>query len=157
MESKKLEKPCENATFQALQGVMKPDEETGGVFPTENYFVHGFDANRPDNEIEFMGTFLDEDNIPLLVKDNGYGMTEEEVVVLNQKIEEPIRHSRENFGLKNLNQRLKLFYGPSYGLHIEKNESGGSTVFIKIRKMTVEEYEENRKQLREPEGNPGSR
>ena len=34
MESKKLEKPCENATFQALQGVMKPDEETGGVFPT---------------------------------------------------------------------------------------------------------------------------
>ncbi|MDY5525762.1 MULTISPECIES: hypothetical protein [Eisenbergiella] len=36
------------------------------------------------------------------------------------KIEEPIRHSRENFGLKNLNQRLKLFYGPSYGLHIEK-------------------------------------
>ena len=32
MESKKLEKPCENATFQALQGVMKPDEETGGVF-----------------------------------------------------------------------------------------------------------------------------
>ena len=123
----------------------------------ENYFVHGFDANRPDNEIEFMGTFLDEDNIQLLVKDNGYGMTEEEVVVLNQKIEEPIRHSRENFGLKNLNQRLKLFYGPSYGLHIEKNESGGITVFIKIRKMTVEEYEENRKQLREPEGDPGSR
>ena len=36
MESKKLEKPCENATFQALQGVMKPDEETGGVFPTMN-------------------------------------------------------------------------------------------------------------------------
>lgn len=36
MESKKLEKPCENATFQALQGVMKPDEETGGVFPTKN-------------------------------------------------------------------------------------------------------------------------
>lgn len=34
MESKKLEKPCENATFQALQGVMKPDEETGGVFQT---------------------------------------------------------------------------------------------------------------------------
>ena len=34
MESKKLEKPCENATFQALQGVMNPDEEPGGVCPT---------------------------------------------------------------------------------------------------------------------------
>ena len=39
MESKKLEKPCENATFQALQGVMKPDEETGGVFPGE-HIIH---------------------------------------------------------------------------------------------------------------------
>ena len=39
MESKKLEKPCENATFQALQGVMKPDEETGGVFPTMKEFL----------------------------------------------------------------------------------------------------------------------
>ena len=34
MESKKLEKPCENATFQALQGVMKPDGDTGSVLPT---------------------------------------------------------------------------------------------------------------------------
>lgn len=34
MESKKLEKACENAAFQALQGVIKPDEENGSVFPT---------------------------------------------------------------------------------------------------------------------------
>ena len=34
MESKKLEKPRENGTFSTVQGVMKPDEETGGVFPT---------------------------------------------------------------------------------------------------------------------------
>ena len=34
MESKKLEKPRKNGTFLTVQGVMKPDEETGGVFPT---------------------------------------------------------------------------------------------------------------------------
>ncbi len=34
MESKKLGKPRENGTFSTVQGVMKPDEETGGVFPT---------------------------------------------------------------------------------------------------------------------------
>ena len=48
MESKKLEKPCENATFQALQGVMKPDEETGGVFPT----MKSLDAKKGDNKAE---------------------------------------------------------------------------------------------------------
>ena len=34
MESKKLEKPRENGTFSTVQGVMKPDEEDRGVFPT---------------------------------------------------------------------------------------------------------------------------
>ena len=35
MESKKLEKPRENGTFSTVQGVMKPDEEERGVFPTK--------------------------------------------------------------------------------------------------------------------------
>lgn len=34
MGSKKLEKPRKNGTFSTRQAVMKPDEETGGVFPT---------------------------------------------------------------------------------------------------------------------------
>ena len=34
MESKKLEKPRENGTFSTVQGVIKPDEEDRGVFPT---------------------------------------------------------------------------------------------------------------------------
>ena len=34
MESKKLEKPRKNGAFSTIQGVTKPDEETGGVFPT---------------------------------------------------------------------------------------------------------------------------
>ena len=36
MESKKLEKPRENGTFSTVQGVMKPDEEDRGVFPTKD-------------------------------------------------------------------------------------------------------------------------
>uniref|UniRef100_UPI00307A7B98 hypothetical protein n=1 Tax=Dysosmobacter welbionis TaxID=2093857 RepID=UPI00307A7B98 len=34
MESNTLEKPRENGTFSTVQGVMKPDEEDRGVFPT---------------------------------------------------------------------------------------------------------------------------
>ena len=33
MEPQKLEKPRKNGTFSTRQAVMKPDEETGGVFP----------------------------------------------------------------------------------------------------------------------------
>lgn len=35
MESKKLEKPRKNGAFSTRQAVTKPDEETGGVFPTK--------------------------------------------------------------------------------------------------------------------------
>ena len=49
MESKKLEKPCENATFQALQGVMKPDEETGGVFPSKQPYSRRYADNMSIN------------------------------------------------------------------------------------------------------------
>ena len=34
MESKKLEKSRKSGAVSTIQGVMKPDEETGGVFPT---------------------------------------------------------------------------------------------------------------------------
>jgi sensor histidine kinase YesM len=107
----------------------------------ENYFVHGFDAARTDNEIDFVSKSLNEHDILVQVTDNGSGMTEEQLDELNRSIAEPPRHNRKNFGLRNLNQRLKLFYGPDYGLTVSRNAKGGVTVSIRIRRMTVEEYE----------------
>lgn len=108
----------------------------------ENYFVHGFDSRKEDNSIHITGKVSGEKNMLLTIEDNGFGMSDEEIEKLNQKIEEPIRHGQTSYGLKNLNQRLKLFYGPDYGLNIKRNEYGGLTVEIKIRKMGLEEYEE---------------
>ena len=44
MESKKLEKPRKNGAFSTRQAVTKPDEETGGVFPT----MKPLDGSRKD-------------------------------------------------------------------------------------------------------------
>ena len=44
MEPKKLEKPRKNGAFSTRQAVMKPDEETGGVFPT----MKPLDGSRKD-------------------------------------------------------------------------------------------------------------
>ena len=46
MESKKLAKPRKNGAFSTRQAVMKPDEETGGVFPTMKPLK---DANAANN------------------------------------------------------------------------------------------------------------
>lgn len=52
MESKKLEKPCENATFQALQGVMKPDGDTGSVLPTMKPLEKAAPAQRQEAPVQ---------------------------------------------------------------------------------------------------------
>ena len=108
----------------------------------ENYFIHGFDAGETDNFIRITGNVSEDHNILLTIEDNGYGMKESGIEALNKKIEEPIRHGKDSYGLKNLNQRLKLFYGPDYGLHVKGNDYGGLTIQIKIRKMNIEDYEE---------------
>ena len=46
MEPKKLAKPRKNGAFSTRQAVMKPDEETGGVFPT----MKPLDAPKPAEE-----------------------------------------------------------------------------------------------------------
>lgn len=112
----------------------------------ENYFIHGFDANGNTNLIRFTGKSLDETNMLLTMEDNGFGMSVNDISALNLEIEKPIRHGKDSYGLKNLNQRLKLFYGPDYGLSIQGNEQGGLTVQIKLRKMYVEEYEERKRE-----------
>ncbi len=107
----------------------------------ENYFVHGFDANKEGNYIRFSGRSIDEKTMLICVQDNGTGMNEEDIKKLNKKIEEPIRHGEQSYGLKNLNQRLKLFYGPDYGLHIITGQEKGFIIQMKLMKMNLEEYE----------------
>ena len=50
MESKKLEKPRKNGAFSTRQAVTKPDEETGGVFPTMK--TQGAAKNAANNEAQ---------------------------------------------------------------------------------------------------------
>ena len=68
---------------------------------------------------------------------------------MNLRIEQPIRHGDKSYGLKNLNQRLKLFYGPDCGLHITHGKDGGICVQMKMLKLTVEAYESKKQKVDE--------
>ena len=107
----------------------------------ENYFVHGFDTSNKNNYILFSGKSLDSDTMVLTVEDNGSGMTPEEISALNAKLHEPVQIDTESYGLKNLHQRLHLFYGGNCGLTIYSNPHVPKGVSIQIiaKKMTVAE------------------
>ncbi|ANW97661.1 hypothetical protein CSTERTH_00745 [Thermoclostridium stercorarium subsp. thermolacticum DSM 2910] len=63
------------------------------------------------------------------VKDNGPGMDREFVNKLLSGESKPIRRG---IGLKNIDERLRLFYGENYGLIIESERGKGTTVIIRI-------------------------
>lgn len=105
----------------------------------ENYFSHGYDAERDDNYILFRGYIQDEDTIVFEVQDNGYGISPDDLLLLNTRLHEPIISEKESYGLKNLHQRLTLFYGAGYGLTISKNPDQGITIRMVIKKQKCSE------------------
>lgn len=109
----------------------------------ENYFVHGFDTSKKDNYILLKGRSLDDEKMILSIEDNGIGMAEKAIADLNKRLHEPIQMSTESYGLKNLHQRLVLFYGEGYGLNILPNPhaKNGLTIQIIAAKKTCTEYE----------------
>ena len=107
----------------------------------ENFFVHGFNSESDSNEIRFYGISLDDSTMLLTVEDNGYGMNEADLAALNKSINSPIRHGEKSYGLKNLNQRIKLFYGSECGMTIKPADGGGLHIEICLKKIRVSDYE----------------
>jgi two-component system sensor histidine kinase YesM len=61
-------------------------------------------------------------------------MNEAELSALKQKLEEKTMNEKETrgFGVWNVNQRIKLFYGNEYGIEIESEKLKGTIVRICI-------------------------
>jgi sensor histidine kinase YesM len=105
----------------------------------ENYFAHGYDAEKDDNYILFRGYIQDDNNIVFEVKDNGLGISPDKLVQLNSSLHESITSEKESYGLKNLHQRLSLYYGDGYGLTIYNNPDQGITIKMLIKRQTCSE------------------
>lgn len=98
----------------------------------ENAIYHGIKNKRTLGMITITGKVTDDNMLLLEVTDNGQGMTEE---MLQEVIENMNNFSEDDtrtsgFGLKNINQRIKLYYGEQYGLLMESEYKKGTKVSI---------------------------
>ena len=105
----------------------------------ENYFVHGIDPTTDDNYILFKGHIRDGKTILITVEDNGAGMPSDEMQKLNETLHAPIATEKESYGLKNLHQRLRLFYGEGCGLTLRANAGGGLAIDMVIKRLKCTE------------------
>lgn len=104
----------------------------------ENCIYHGIKPKKEKGFIRVYGG-LSEDRIIITVEDNGVGITEEELNKLNNELKEDYIQGSNHIGIRNVNQRIKLIFGETYGIYLNKNAPDGLRVEIVLPK--VEKYE----------------
>lgn len=102
----------------------------------ENAIYHGLDLMVEQGCITVQVTQEDAD-ILLRVKDNGVGMSREQLECILQR--DP--RDRTGIGIKNVNDRLKIYFGKQYGLHITSEPDVGTCVEIRMPKIQEGDYE----------------
>lgn len=100
----------------------------------ENSIIHGLEGMYDEGEIHIR-VIDGGDHILMQIEDNGVGMTKEQC----QKIIAHDESDQFGIGIKNVNDRLKIYFGQEYGLKIESELDCGTKVIVKIPKLTEEE------------------
>ena len=106
----------------------------------ENAIYHGMEFMDGDGEIRVRVLEKDGDLI-MTVSDNGLGMTKEQVErMLSDTGHVPSKRG-SGIGVRNVNERIKLYFGKEYGLSIESELDVGTTVTIRLRAVPYEKAE----------------
>lgn len=115
----------------------------------ENSVVHGFCDASKGCEIQMKAKVEDGRILRISVKDNGKGMSKEELQNLREYIQEKDTPEK-SIGMVNVNQRIQLFYGEEYGLVVDSKENQGTVVEVIL---PVRLHTENMKKISEEAGN----
>ncbi len=107
----------------------------------ENSINHGLKKRKTNGCITVKCEKIDE-NIKITISDNGIGIPGHTVAMLNDLLTQEVQtdpvslqsdnSESDSIGIKNVNTRIKLFYGNEYGLKYYSEESVGTRVEIKI-------------------------
>ena len=92
----------------------------------ENCFIHAFENKNEDISLS-VDISVEKENLVIEVTDNGDGMSAKQLEEVRKKLQD---NDSSNVGLSNINNRLKLIYGPEYGISIDAEYGLGTIVTI---------------------------
>ncbi|WP_068614335.1 cache domain-containing sensor histidine kinase [Paenibacillus tuaregi] len=93
----------------------------------ENAIIHGV-KNMEDDGVILIRAWREQGNMLIRIEDNGYKMTDYAAIdrLLNDELHDP----STGYGIRNIHQRIRLHFGPLYGLKYMRREEGGTSVTI---------------------------
>lgn len=92
----------------------------------ENVIIHAFEEIENNGEIK-ISSFFENNQLVLTIMDNGIGMNVDEPLILKEK-----KNRFSGIGLKNIEDRIKLYFGLDYGLQIFSEKGKGTNVKITL-------------------------
>lgn len=103
----------------------------------ENALYHGIKNRRGGGKITITGK-EGENDYRLIVTDDGMGMDSERLSEITKGLADKAPEDAKIYGLYNVNERIRLFYGEEYGISIESEYDKGTTVTIRLPKKSTE-------------------
>ena len=97
----------------------------------ENAIYHGMEFMDGDGEI-CVKVYREAEDLWFRISDNGLGMTQKQVEsLLDEKIHVSSQRG-SGIGVKNVNERIRLYFGADYGLTIRSEPDEGTTISIRL-------------------------
>ncbi|NBH82105.1 sensor histidine kinase [bacterium C-53] len=107
----------------------------------ENAIYHGMEFMDGDGEIE-VKVYREAENLWFQISDNGLGMTSQQVDSLLGSKPHVSSRRGSGIGVKNVNERIRLFFGEDYGLTIQSEPDEGTVIKICLPARTYSDMME---------------
>lgn len=96
----------------------------------ENAFIHGLERKIEEGCIRCC-LFKEDKDLVIIIEDDGLGIEKEKLLKIMMSLEKE-GEKIGRVGLRNIYERIKLYYGKEYGLTIESELNKGTRVKIKL-------------------------
>ena len=123
-------------SYRVLRMVLQP--------MIENAIVHGMIGK---NHVLRITVALEtkDDSLCIYIRDNGAGMSKERLEAVRSHIydssggEKEISTTGSGIGIKNIQERMRLYFGPEYGLQIDSTQGEGTIITMRMPLITQDE------------------
>ncbi|WP_322902844.1 sensor histidine kinase [Paenibacillus campi] len=119
----------------------------------ENAFKHGWTEEQGERWLHIRAVDEGERSVRIVIRDNGQGIAPAVVASLNERLQQASAGTAElspqrtvtrsdsaahsGYGLLNVQQRIRLFFGNLYGLHIHSSAGEGTEVSLCLPKIML--------------------